>query len=197
MPGYCHRYTVPTQVTVRFVVSDFLFCFCDLRDFHLPTHTLSPPCSYTYTWSEDIKEHICIALINSQREQALGQHSTILVSFPVLPQNADRFSWSSPRGMRICGEIVSIVVLCMHTWFFIYILLNTVKVHFTFTTDSKNIEWGNLSLLLFISLVSKEAKAYSARSLSLCMYMRKTKCFSKNFWKPCLISARCDRRGEI
>ena len=54
--------------------------------------------------------------------------------------------------------------------FFIYILLNTVRVYVTFTTDSKSIEWGNLSLFLFVSLVPKEAKAYSAQSLSMYVY---------------------------
>lgn len=88
----------------------------------------------------------------------------MFVSLLILPQNAGRFSSSSSRSMRLPGEMVSIVVLCMHTCFLIYSLLNILRVHFTVTTDSKNIEWGNLSGFLLISLISKEAKVYSAES---------------------------------
>lgn len=48
MTGYFRLCRVPTQVTVRFVVSDFLSCFCNPWDFHFlsaPPHSLSPPCS--------------------------------------------------------------------------------------------------------------------------------------------------------
>lgn len=52
MSGYFHIYKVLTQVTVRFVGSGFLSYSYDLWDFHFSHHppTLSPPCSYTYTW---------------------------------------------------------------------------------------------------------------------------------------------------
>lgn len=76
-----------------------------------------------------------------------------------------------------CIYVCRFFVFC----FFTYVLLNTVRVHITFITNSKHVEQGNLSLLLFISLDSNEAGVYSAQSLRLCMYMRKKKWFPNNF----------------
>lgn len=167
--------------------SNFLSYFCYLWDFHIFSTASS---SFTHlSW-----EHSKSLQISSHREQALGKSLKVFSFLLILAWNTDGLSRISSSCMRISGEIFSIVMLCMHIYFFTYVLLNTGRVHVTFITNSTYTEKANISLLLLISLAYK--KLIQLRHWN-CVCMRNKNYYSNNFKTTCLISAISDRRGKI